>query len=191
MCILQSPLLRSYLKFKIDSLCRNVKTFLNGQNSNLYEWEEQYLLSPFALLLCVGTSSTIASMAFKWNKSQLAGIFVHNSDIRAFKYFRENVTKNLRKPFWCYRNREIHVSCHVMETIARSRKKRYDDSCHGYFCPGINRSRRTPYTVRPCQIGILLSVNSSFINLGTYSQKHTNRKRKHNYFTTKTMHIYV
>ena len=42
--------------------------------------------------------------------------------------------------------------------------------------------------VRPCQIGILLSVNSSLTNLGTYSQKHTNRKRKHKYFTTITMH---
>jgi len=47
-------------------------------------------------------------------------------------------------------------------------------------------------TVRPCQIGILLSVNSSLINLGTYSQKHTNRKRKHKCFTTKTMHyLYI
>ena len=36
-------------------------------------------------------------------------------------------------------------------------------------------------TIRPCQIGILLSVNSSLTNLGTYSQKHTNRKRKHKY----------
>jgi len=42
--------------------------------------------------------------------------------------------------------------------------------------------------IRPCQSGILLSVNSSLTNLGTYSQKHTNRKRKHNYLTTKTMH---
>jgi len=37
--------------------------------------------------------------------------------------------------------------------------------------------------IRPCQIGILLSVNSSLTNLGTYSQKHTNRKRKHKHFT--------
>jgi len=45
---------------------------------------------------------------------------------------------------------------------------------------------------RPCQIGILLSVNSSLTNLGTYLQKHTNRKRKHIYFMTKTMHyIYI
>jgi len=45
---------------------------------------------------------------------------------------------------------------------------------------------------RPCQniywYRILLSVNSSLTNLGTYSQKNTNRKRKHIYFTTKTMH---
>ena len=47
-------------------------------------------------------------------------------------------------------------------------------------------------TIRPCQIGILLSVNSSLTNLGTYSQKHTDKERKHNYFTTKTMHyIYI
>jgi len=46
--------------------------------------------------------------------------------------------------------------------------------------------------IRPCQIGILLSVNSSLTNLGTYSQKHTNRKRKPSYFTTKTMHyLYI
>ena len=43
-------------------------------------------------------------------------------------------------------------------------------------------------TVRPCHIGILLSVNTSLTNLGTYSQKHTHRKRKHIDFTTKTMH---
>ena len=43
-------------------------------------------------------------------------------------------------------------------------------------------------SVRPCQIGILLSVNSSLTNLGIYSQKRTNQKRKHKYFTTKTMH---
>jgi len=34
---------------------------------------------------------------------------------------------------------------------------------------------------------ILLSVNSSLTNLGTYSQKHTNRKRKHKYFTKITI----
>ena len=46
--------------------------------------------------------------------------------------------------------------------------------------------------IRPCQIGILLSLNSSLTNLGSYSQKHTNRKWKHIYFTTKTMHyIYI
>ena len=28
----------------------------------------------------------------------------------------------------------------------------------------------------PCQIGVLLSVNSSLTNLGTYSQKHTMEK---------------
>jgi len=44
--------------------------------------------------------------------------------------------------------------------------------------------------LRPCQIGILLSVNSSLTNLGTYSQKHTNRKRKHKYSTTKAMHYF-
>ena len=42
-------------------------------------------------------------------------------------------------------------------------------------------------SIRPCQIGILLSVNSSLTNLGTYSQKHTNRKRKHKYFTKITI----
>ena len=47
-------------------------------------------------------------------------------------------------------------------------------------------------SVRLCQIGILLSVNSSLTNLGTYLQTHTNRKRKHNHFVTKTMHyIYI
>ena len=46
-----------------------------------------------------------------------------------------------------------------------------------------------PQLVRPCQIGILLSVNSSLTNLGTYSQTHTNRKRKHNYLKTKTIHV--
>ena len=40
--------------------------------------------------------------------------------------------------------------------------------------------------------GILLGVNSSLINIGTYSQKHTNLKRKHKCFTTKTMHyLYI
>jgi len=33
-------------------------------------------------------------------------------------------------------------------------------------------------TKRPCQIGIVLSFNSSLTILGTYSQKNTNRKRK-------------
>ena len=49
----------------------------------------------------------------------------------------------------------------------------------------------TKRMIRPCQIGILLSVNSSLTNLGTYSQKHTNRKRKHIHFTTKTMHYII
>ena len=33
---------------------------------------------------------------------------------------------------------------------------------------------------KACQTGNLLKVNSCLTNLGTYSQKHTNRKRKHN-----------
>jgi len=44
----------------------------------------------------------------------------------------------------------------------------------------------TVITVRPCQLEFCYS--SSLINLGTYSQKHINRKRKQNFFTTKTMH---
>jgi len=43
--------------------------------------------------------------------------------------------------------------------------------------------------IRPCQIGILLSNNLSLTNLGTFSQKHTNQKGKHKYFTIKTMHF--
>ena len=55
-----------------------------------------------------------------------------------------------------------------------------------YTCD-VRFAVEAPFIIRPCQIGILLSVNSSLTNLGTYSQKHTHRKRKHNYFTTKAM----
>jgi len=47
------------------------------------------------------------------------------------------------------------------------------------------------FTLRPCQIGILLSVNSSLTNLGSYSQKHTNRKRKHKYFYYRNNALFV
>jgi len=47
------------------------------------------------------------------------------------------------------------------------------------------------FAIRPCQTGILLSVNSSLINLGTYSQKHTNRKRKHKCLRQKQCIIYI
>jgi len=53
-------------------------------------------------------------------------------------------------------------------------KHKYKDSLKKkkvyYICPTLTYPSRK--TVRPCQIGILLSVNSSFTNLGTYSQKH-------------------
>jgi len=46
--------------------------------------------------------------------------------------------------------------------------------------------------IRPCQIGIVLSVNSSLTNLGTYSQKHTNRKRQHLfYYKNNALYIYL
>jgi len=46
------------------------------------------------------------------------------------------------------------------------------------------------FEIRPCQIGDLLSANSSLTKIGTYSQKHINRKQKHKYFRTKTMHYH-
>ena len=65
----------------------------------------------------------------------------------------------------------------------------------GYITPLLTsngawkrRSYQPCFVIRPCKIGILLSVNSSLTNLGTYSQKHTNQQRKHNYFTRKIMH---
>ena len=44
--------------------------------------------------------------------------------------------------------------------------------------PIENVPRELATCFRPCQIRILLSVNSSLTNLGTFSPKHTNRKRK-------------
>jgi len=35
----------------------------------------------------------------------------------------------------------------------------------------------TWFAIRPCQIGILLNVKSSLINLGTYSQKHKQKTK--------------
>jgi len=53
------------------------------------------------------------------------------------------------------------------------------------------RNNSLCYWLRPCQIGILLSVNSSLINLGTYSQKHTNQKRKHKCLRQQQCIIYI
>jgi len=66
---------------------------------------------------------------------------------------------------------------------------RWNTSRLGWLLPVSGEYIHVPtlFPFRPCQIGILLSVNSSLTNLGTYSQKHTNRKRKHKYFKKTTI----
>jgi len=70
--------------------------------------------------------------------------------------------------------------------------------CSVCFCTGcfvmVPLNMTDPHCVqhiRPCQIGMLLNVNLSLTNLGTYSQKHTNQKRKHNFLRQKQCILYT
>ena len=65
----------------------------------------------------------------------------------------------------------------------------YIQSHFDYCCPIWGSSKNTQ-TIMPCQIGILLSVNSSLTSLGTYSQKTHNTKTKTHLFYDKN-NIYI
>jgi len=59
-----------------------------------------------------------------------------------------------------------------------------------FFIWLLHASQPVVFYVRPCQIGIVLSVNSSLTNLGTYSQKTHKPKTKTQLFYDKNNALY-